>query len=53
MPVTMPIAKLIRKSFPKNLVRRSHFSSRVRNQIVCMIATSSDMPIVIGTKRKW
>ena len=53
MPVTTPIAKLIRKSLPKNLVALSHFSSFVRNHIVCMIATSIEVPIVSGTNRKW
>ena len=53
MPVTTPMAKLIRKSFPKNLVRRSHFSSPVRYQTVCMIATSGASPIVSGTNMKW
>ena len=53
IPVTTPIAKLIRKSLPKNLVARSQRSSPVRTHIVCMIATSGPSPIVIGTKRKW
>ena len=37
--MTTPIAKLMRNSLPKNLVRRSHRSSPVRNQMVCMFAT--------------
>lgn len=53
MPVTMPIAKLMRKIFPKNRVRWSHFTSAVRNHMVWKIATNSDMPSVRGTKMKW
>ena len=39
MPVTTPIAKLIRKIFPKNRVRCSHFRLPVRYQAVWKIAT--------------
>ena len=53
MPVTTPIAKLIRKILPQNLVARSHFSFPVRTQAVCMPATSQLRPRVIGTKKKW
>ena len=53
MPVTTPIAKLMRKSFPKNFVARSHFSSPVRTHAVCMPATRNDVPMVMGTKKKW
>ena len=35
-PVAAPIAKLISSSVPKNFVRRSHDSSRVRYHFVCM-----------------
>ncbi len=34
IPVTTPIAKLIRKSFPKNLVSLSQCGLRVRTQAV-------------------
>jgi hypothetical protein len=53
MPVTTPIAKLMRKSLPKNFVRRSHRSSSVRTHMVCKMATSGARPIVSGTNRKW
>ena len=53
MPVTTPIAKLIRNSLPKNRVSRSQRSSPVRHQMVCMIATSGARPIVSGTNKKW
>ena len=53
MPVTRPRAKLIRKSFPKNLVSRRYSGFRVRSHWVWKTATISDMPIVIGTNRKW
>ena len=52
MPVTTPIAKLMRKSFPKNFVARSHFSLPVRYHAVCIPATRNEVPMVIGTKRK-
>ena len=53
MPVTTPIAKLIRKILPKNFVARSHFSFPVRTHAVCIPATSQTSPKVIGTKKKW
>ncbi len=53
MPVATPIAKLISRSLPKNLVSRSHRSLPVRTQKVCIRATSGDRPIVRGTKMKW
>ena len=52
-PVAAPIAKLIRNSTPKKRVSRSHFSSRLRYQSVCMIASSGASPSVSGTKMKW
>ena len=52
-PVATPIAKLISSSVPKNRVSRSHASTPVRCQIVCMIATSGASPSVSGTNRKW
>ena len=53
MPVTSPRAKLIRKSLPKNLVSRRYSGLRVRSHWVWKIATISDIPIVIGTNKKW
>ena len=53
IPVTTPMAKLIRKIFPKNLVARSHFSLLVRTQAVCIPATRKLRLIVIGTNKKW
>jgi hypothetical protein len=52
-PVATPIAKLISSSVPKNRVSRSHASTPVRYQIVCMMATSGPSPSVSGTNRKW
>ena len=52
-PVATPIAKLIRKSVPKKRVSRSHFSSPVRCQSVCITASSGASPSVSGTKMKW
>jgi hypothetical protein len=52
MPVTTPSAKLIRNSFPKNLVSLSHRSFPVRTQAVCMMATRGASPMVSGTKMK-
>ena len=46
------MAKLIRNNFPKNLVARSHFSLPVRTR-VCIPATRNEVPMVIGTKKKW
>ena len=53
MPVTTPMAKLIRKILPKKRVRCSHFRLPVRNHAVWKIETVSAMPSVSGTKRKW
>ncbi len=53
IPVTTPMAKLMRKSVPQNLVMRLYLGSEVRYQNVCMMATSTDSPIVNGTKMKW
>ncbi|MGY2875353.1 hypothetical protein ACVW00_002543 [Marmoricola sp. URHA0025 HA25] len=53
IPVTTPIAKLIRNSFPKNLVSRRYSSLPVRTQAVWKAATIALVPMVIGTKRKW
>ena len=53
MPVTTPIAKLIRKILPQNFAARRYTGLRVRTQAVSMIAMKNAMPIVIGTKRKW
>ncbi len=53
MPVTTPIAKLIRNSFPQNFVRRFHTSSPVKYQAVCSPATTQTRPRVRGTKKKW
>ena len=53
MPVTTPMAKLIRNSLPQNLVARRYSSLPVRYQAVWKPATSMDRPSVIGTKRKW
>ena len=53
IPVATPMAKLMRRSLPKNLVSRSHFSSWVRTQNVCISATRGARPIVNGTKMKW
>ena len=53
MPVTTPIAKLIKNSFPKNLVARRYLSLLVRYQAVCKPATRKPDPIVIGTNIKW
>ena len=41
MPVTTPMAKLIRKILPKNRVRCSHFGLPVRYHAVWKIATVS------------
>ena len=53
MPVTTPMAKLIRNSFPQNLVARRYFGSRERTHLVSRIATTRARPMVSGTKRKW
>ncbi len=52
MPVTTPIAKLIRKILPKSLVIFRNFSSPVRTQAVCIRATSNTIPMVSGTNKK-
>ena len=52
MPVTTPMAKLMRKSLPQNFVRRLYVSLPVRTHRVCMMATSTDSPSVRGTKKK-
>ena len=52
-PVATPIAKLIRNSAPKKRVRRSHRSSPVRCQSVCITARRGASPRVSGTKTKW
>lgn len=53
MPVTSPSAKLMRNSLPKNFASLIHCGLCVRTQAVWKTATMRDMPIVIGTKRKW
>ena len=53
MPVTTPMAKLIRKRVPKNFVRRRYSGRPVRSQAVSNAAMIADVPIVIGTNRKW
>jgi hypothetical protein len=53
IPVTTPMAKLIRNSLPQNLVARRYRGAPVRTQAVCNPATSADRPMVIGTKKKW
>lgn len=50
MPVTTPIAKLIRNRFPKNRVAPYQRSWPVRCQIVCMMAAIGARPMVSGTK---
>ncbi len=52
MPVTTPIAKLIRNSFPQNCVIRRYLTLPVRYQAVCSPATSAESPIVMGTNKK-
>jgi hypothetical protein len=53
IPVTTPIAKLIRKSFPQNFVSRFHTSWPVTYQAVWRAATTHARPRVRGTKKKW
>ncbi len=53
MPVTTPMAKLIRKSRPQNRVSRRYSGFFVRCQAVCRPATMIDRPMVSGTNRKW
>jgi len=44
---------LISRSVPKKRVSRSHASSPLRCQSVCIVATSGASPSVSGTNRKW
>ncbi len=53
MPVTTPMAKLIRNSFPKNFVSVRYCSLPVQCQAVCRPATKIPRPMVKGTNRKW
>ena len=53
MPVTTPMAKLMRKSLPKNLVSWRYFTLPVRKYAVWKPATSHTVPRVSGTNRKW
>ena len=53
MPVATPMAKLIRKSLPKNRVSRYQAGLSVITHTVCMTAISGARPIVSGTKMKW
>ncbi|CAM5637963.1 hypothetical protein SCALM49S_04730 [Streptomyces californicus] len=53
MPVTTPMAMLIRNSLPQNLVALRYFSFSVRTQAVCRPAVRAASEIVSGTKRKW
>jgi len=48
MPVTTPMAMLIRKSLPQNLVALRYVSLPVRTQAVCIPAVSADSEIVRG-----
>jgi hypothetical protein len=47
------MAKLIRKSLPKNFVSRSHRGFRVRSQAVSYAAIIAESPMLTGTNRKW
>jgi len=53
IPVTTPIAKLMRKSFPQNFVSRFQTSRPVTCQAVWRTATTQARPRVSGTKKKW
>ena len=53
IPVATPRAKFTRNSFPKNRVAFSQYSLPVRYHIVSISATSKDMPMVNGTRKKW
>ncbi len=53
MPVTTPMAILIKKSLPQNLVALRYFSFSERTQAVWRPAVSAAREIVSGTKRKW
>jgi hypothetical protein len=52
MPVTTPMAKLIRNRTPKNRLSRSQVSSFLTYASTCITATSRASPMVSGTKRK-
>ena len=52
MPVTTPMAKLMRKSLPQNLVILRYISSPVRAYLVSIRAIITDSPSVSGTNRK-
>ena len=52
MPVTTPMAKLMRKMEPKNRVMRRYSALPVRYHAVWKTAAVVASPIVIGTKRK-
>ena len=53
MPVTTPMAKLMRKILPKNRVMRRYSALPVRYHAVWKTAAVVARPIVIGTNRKW
>ena len=53
IPVATPIAKLMRKSFPQNFVRRFQTSWPVTYHAVWSAATTQTRPRVRGTKKKW
>ncbi len=53
MPVATPMMKLMRKSFPQNLVMRRYSGFPVRCQMVWMTATTRPSPMVSGTIMKW
>jgi hypothetical protein len=53
IPVTTPMAKLMRKIEPKNRVIRRYSALPVRYQAVWNTAAVVARPIVSGTKRKW
>ncbi len=53
MPVTTPMAKLMRKIVPKKRVMRRYSVLPVRYHAVWKTAAVVARPIVIGTNRKW
>ncbi len=53
MPVTTPMAKLMRKIVPKKRVSFRYSTLSVRYHAVWKIAAVVARPIVIGTNRKW
>ncbi len=53
MPVTTPMAKLMRKMPPKNRVIRRYSALPVRYHAVWNTAVVVARPIVSGTNRKW